>query len=120
VFGRWPFPSEILENKDKDIVGNVIQAINTRIRMTSQHGIDGANGAYIKKLAELRGEVSAAGHAVDMDEAALTDAAHAKQLLWFKIATSAARLGAAAGDPGSARTSREVGAARDLDGYSVR
>ncbi|UXY29168.1 hypothetical protein [Streptomyces sp. HUAS TT20] len=82
--------SEILETKDKDNVGNVIQAINAQISMTSQQGIDGANGTYIKKLAELRGMVSAAGHAVDMDEAALADAEHAKQLLWFNIVTSAA------------------------------
>ncbi|MFJ3249744.1 hypothetical protein ACIQ8G_04170 [Streptomyces sp. NPDC094154] len=82
------FLSEILENKDKEIAGNVVQAINAQISMTAQHGIDGADGAYIKKLAELRGEVSAAGHAVDMQEAALADAEHAAQKKWFDIAAA--------------------------------
>ncbi|OIK01213.1 hypothetical protein BIV23_26090 [Streptomyces monashensis] len=84
------FLSEILENKDKDCAGNVIQAINAQVRATSQLGVEGDNGDYINKLAELRGEISKAGHNVDMDEAALADAEHAKQLLWFNIVTSAA------------------------------
>ncbi|KIZ15424.1 hypothetical protein [Streptomyces natalensis] len=82
------FLSEIMKNHDE--AGNVIQAINAQIGLTSQHGIDGGAGTYLKNLAELRGEVSAAGHGAHMDEAALRDAEHAKQLLWFNIITSGA------------------------------
>ncbi|MGW3498869.1 hypothetical protein [Streptomyces sp. NPDC001020] len=89
--GRAPakaFLSEIMKNRDE--AGNVIQAINAQISFTSQHGITGDEGTYLKNLAELRGEVSAAGHDVNMDEAALRDAEHAKQLLWFNIISSGA------------------------------
>ncbi|MFJ4737441.1 hypothetical protein ACIP6V_35365, partial [Streptomyces sp. NPDC088770] len=87
--GRAPakaFLSEIMKNRDE--AGNVVQAINAQISLTSQHGISGDEGTYLKNLAELRGEVSAAGHDVNMDEAALKDAEHAKQLLWFNIISS--------------------------------
>ncbi|MEU7383863.1 hypothetical protein AB0A91_28480 [Streptomyces sp. NPDC042207] len=87
--GRAPakaFLSEIMKNRDE--AGNVVQAINAQISLTSQHGISGDEGTYLKNLAELRGEVSAAGHDVNMDEAALRDAEHAKQLLWFNIISS--------------------------------
>lgn len=76
--------------KNKGEAGNVIQAINAQISLVSQHGITGEDGAYLRNLAELRGEVSAAGHDVHMEEADLREAEHAKQLLWFNIISSAA------------------------------
>lgn len=82
------FLSEVMKNHDE--AGNVIQAINAQISFTSQHGITGDEGTYLKNLAELRGEVSVAGHANDMDQAALRDAEHAKQLMWFNIISSGA------------------------------
>ncbi|MCT9089163.1 hypothetical protein N4G70_09805 [Streptomyces sp. ASQP_92] len=89
--GRAPakaFLSEIMKNRDE--AGYVIQAINAQISRTSQHGIVGDDSTYLKNLAELRGEVSVAGHDVDMNEAALRDAEHAKQLMWFNIISSGA------------------------------
>ncbi|MGW6708652.1 hypothetical protein ACWGDE_27700 [Streptomyces sp. NPDC054956] len=89
--GRAPagaFLSEIMKNRDE--AGNVIQAINAQITFTSQNGITGDEGTYLKNLAELRGEVSVSAHNVNMDEAALRDAEHAKQLLWFNIIASGA------------------------------
>lgn len=82
------FLSEIMKNKDE--AGNVLQSINAQISLTSQRGLTGDQGAYLNNLAELRGEVSAAGHDVKMNDAALRDAEHAKQLMWFNIIASGA------------------------------
>jgi hypothetical protein len=98
--GRAPakaFLSEIMKNHDE--AGNVIQAINAQISFTSQHGVTGDEGTYLQNLAELRGEVSAAGHDVNMDEAALRDAEHAKQLMWFNIISSGAAAVPLPGSP---------------------
>ncbi|MEU6070396.1 hypothetical protein ABZ864_39650 [Streptomyces sp. NPDC047082] len=83
------FLSEIMQNHDE--AGNVVQAINAQISLTAQQGLNNADAdTYLKNLAELRGEVSAAGKQVNLDAAALTDAAHTKELLWFNIIASGA------------------------------
>ncbi|MFJ3235147.1 hypothetical protein [Streptomyces sp. NPDC086787] len=83
------FLSEIMQNHDE--AGNVVQAINAQISLTAQQGLNDSDAdTYLKNLAELRGEVSAAGKQVNLDAAALTDAAHAKELLWFNIIASGA------------------------------
>lgn len=101
------FLSMIMLNHDE--AGNVVQAINAQISLTSQRGLGDADAqTYLKNLAELRGEVSEAGKQVDLDAAALTDAAHAKELLWFNIIASGA---AAIPNPTSALTPNWIQAA---------
>ncbi|MEV6010371.1 hypothetical protein AB0M29_26585 [Streptomyces sp. NPDC051976] len=83
------FLSMIMQNHDE--VGNVIQSIDAQISLTSASGLDdpGAS-AYMNDLAQLRGEVSKAGSNVKVDKATLTDAEHAKNLMWFNILASGA------------------------------
>ncbi|MFE0513631.1 hypothetical protein, partial [Streptomyces sp. NPDC058964] len=81
------FLSEIMQNEDE--AGNVVEATNAQIRLRAQQGLDKPDTAgFLSDLGELRGEVSAAGKQVNLDAAALTDAAHTKELLWFNIISS--------------------------------
>ncbi|NUR92097.1 MAG: hypothetical protein HOY71_49185, partial [Nonomuraea sp.] len=81
------FLSMIMQNHDE--AGNVFQSINAQISLTSAQGIDDPHAsAYLNDLAELRGEVGKAGKNVNMDKAALTDAEHAQNLMWFNILAS--------------------------------
>ncbi|MEU3501368.1 hypothetical protein ABZ726_11525 [Streptomyces hundungensis] len=91
TIGRAPakaFLSGIMKNEDQ--AGHVIQAVNAQISLTAQRGIVGDGGTDLKNAAELRGEVSAAGHDVEMEAADLRDAEHAKRLMWFNIIASGA------------------------------
>ncbi|MFG1805875.1 hypothetical protein [Streptomyces sp. NPDC049040] len=83
------FLDMIMQNHDE--AGNVIQSINAQVSLTARAGLDDKQAsAYLNNLAQLRGEVAHAGQQVHLDAAALTDAEHSKQLLWFNILASGA------------------------------
>lgn len=76
------FLSEIMRNKAD--AGNIVNAVNAQMSLTAARGMNTSDAqTYLQNLAELRGEVSAAGKHVNLDAAALVDAAHQNQIMWL-------------------------------------
>ncbi|CAM3248211.1 hypothetical protein ACH4LN_27105 [Streptomyces albus] len=75
------FLSMIMQNKDD--AGNVVNAVNAQVSLTAARGMDSPEaGTYMENLAELQGEVTAAGHQVGLDAEKLKDEANKKTVLW--------------------------------------
>ncbi|MGW7008896.1 hypothetical protein ACWGCW_40550 [Streptomyces sp. NPDC054933] len=86
------FLSEIMQNKDD--AGKVVKSLNDQIAWTASQDLS-SQGArtYMQDLAELRGEVSAAGKQVKLNEATLMDAAHTgDQVNWNAIGAGLASV----------------------------
>jgi hypothetical protein len=76
------FLSQIMQNRDD--AGNVVNAVNAQMSLTAARGMDSPDAqTYLQNLAELRGEVSAAGKHVNLDAAALIDAANKNKVMWL-------------------------------------